>query len=95
MQPAFTASKKQSLRNPEKWIGRSVLHLANWREYQYTDKYFVCAWSGRLYRVQDEALPCIETELMEKHSPFDPCYSYCSDAITAFEIMVEKALGLQ
>lgn len=94
MQPAFATAKKQTLRNPEKWLGRSVLHLGNWREYQYTDKYFVCEWTGKLCRMAEEGVPAMDTELLAAHSPYDPCYSYSDAAITYFERLVEAKLGL-
>lgn len=52
---------KRNIRNPEKWIGRKVRHMANWMDFQWGDQgYFVCEETGKLFRMEDEYKPCYE-----------------------------------
>lgn len=52
----MATAKKRLIRNPEKWIGKYVRHMANWRDFQwpFPGEYFVDEWSGKLYRAADE-----------------------------------------
>lgn len=78
---------KKSIRNPEKWIGKYVRHMANWRDFQWlqgtddnaTDDYFVCEWSGHLSRACDQAYwgDFFETLEQAQAAGYDECYYYC------------------
>jgi hypothetical protein len=75
-------ARKQYIRNPEAWIGRRVRHMANWRSFIEADEYFVCEWSGKLCRREDEHHIGNLAEARELLARgWNVCYSY-SEAAT-------------
>lgn len=77
---------KKNLVNPQKWIGKYVRHLANWRDFQWlqttndnaTDDYFVDEWTGKLYRACDQGYwgDVFETKEEAEAAGFDEFYYY-------------------
>jgi len=72
---------KQRLVHPDKWLGRYVRHLANWRDFQWGDMYCVCEWTGRLMLVNDDAYygDYFDSKENAAAAGYDECYYY-SDA---------------
>lgn len=84
-------AKKRHIRNPEKWIGKYVRHLANWQDYQwaYDKNYLVCEWTGKLMHVEDEYFP-YDDERETLGDVYDPCYAYCEEGVIQMLEYVEK-----
>lgn len=82
----YPNNHKRHIRNPEKWIGKYVRHMANWQEFQWlitlddnaTDDYFVDEWNGCLYRACDQGYYGDTFETLEEATAagYDPCYCY-------------------
>lgn len=74
--------KKRNIRNPQKWVGRYVRHMANWRTWQWIeDGYFVCEWTGKLFRTDDEWYPIYEDEKeFATKRGYDECCYYSTEA---------------
>lgn len=80
--------KKQYIRNPQKWVGKYVRHMANWRDFQWGSAwgeqgYSVCEWTGKLFRTAEDAYygDYFET-LEEAHAAgYDECYYYCEEGL--------------
>lgn len=76
-----TTSKKQNIRNPEKWIGKCVLHMANWRDFQWGNNgYVVCEETKTLLKMEDAENAyygdTFETLEDATAAGYDPCYYY-------------------
>jgi hypothetical protein len=78
------SSKKQYIRNPSKWVGKYVRHMANWQDFQWGDMgYIVCEWTGKLVKMTEEAYygDYFET-LEEAHAAgYDECCYYCDEGL--------------
>ncbi len=71
--------QKRIIRNPEKWVGRYVRHMANWQDFQWgdTSKYAVCEWTGKLMIASEDYSPSFEErEILGRL--YDECYYYSS-----------------
>lgn len=95
-----TTGKKQSIRNPQKWVGKYVRHMANWMDFQFlatlddnaTDDYFVDEWNKCLYRACDQGYygDVFET-LEDAHAAgFDECYYYSHDGLWQMRLNWQK-----
>lgn len=83
--------KKQSIRNPEKWVGRYVRHMANWRDFQWlktlddnaTDDYFVDEWTGKLWRACDMGYygDVFASKEEAVAAGYDECCNYSEDGL--------------
>jgi hypothetical protein len=76
-------TKKRNIRTPEKWIGKVVINMANWRDYQYTDTYFVCEETKTLHHITDDASweDYFATKEDALIAGYDECYSYCEKGL--------------
>lgn len=86
-----TQKPQKSIRNPQKWIGKRVHHMANWMDFQWlrstndqaTDDYFVDEWTGKLWRACDQGNwnDYFNAEEEAQEAGYDPCYYYSSDGL--------------
>lgn len=69
---------KYNLVNAEKWIGKYVRHLANWRDFQFGDVYSVCEWTGKLMLTKDDAYygDHFNSKQEAEAAGYDECYYY-------------------
>lgn len=72
---------KQSIRNPELWVGRYVRHMANWQDFAWgwDEKYIVCEWTGKLIHLEDEHY-FTQDERDILGELYDQCYYYSEEA---------------
>lgn len=80
------ATKKHNIRNPEKWIGKCVLHLANHLDYKWGDGgYVVCEWTGTLLKIEDAHNAYygdyFETLEQAEAAGYDDCYYYSQQGL--------------
>jgi len=80
--------QKPLIRNPEKWIGRYVRHMANWRDFQFGDTnniYCVCEWTGKLMLIKNDAYygDYFETKQIAEAAGYDECYYYSAQGLYA------------
>lgn len=78
-----TATNRQNIVNPSKWIGKSVIHMANWRDFQWNETYCVCEWTKKLMLVKDEAYygDYFETKQEAEAAGYDECYYYSEEGL--------------
>lgn len=78
---------KKNIRNPEKWIGKYVRHMANWMDYQFGFEkgYVVCEWTGKLITVaeSDEAYygDYFDSKEQAEAAGYDECYCYSHEGL--------------
>ena len=75
---------KRTIKNPAKWIGKYVRHMANWQEYNFWGiDYFVCEETGKLWTMEDEAYwgEIWETKEEAERAGFDECYWYSKEGL--------------
>jgi hypothetical protein len=84
-------TKKHNIVNPDKWVGKYVRHMANWRDFQWLkttddnakDDYFVDEWTGKLWRACDQG--CYGNVFASKAEAvaagYDECYYYSEDGL--------------
>lgn len=79
-------TKPRNIRNPHKWVGRYVRHMANWRTYEYHPEFFVCEWSGKLYRHEEDVMNNITLDAQSQAEALglDPCYTYAWQAVQQY-----------
>lgn len=75
-----TKPTTRNIRNPQKWIGRYVRHMANWREFEYTAEYFVEEYTGKLWPISELYTPDSH-EAAIIGDAYDPCYNYSETTI--------------
>jgi hypothetical protein len=80
-------NRKRSIRNPHKWLNKYVRHMGNWREFQwaYDQGYFVCEFTGKLTKVENEAYwgEVWATKEDAVAAGYDECYSYSEEGLLA------------
>lgn len=75
---------KKNIRNPEKWIGKYVRHMANWMDYDWGfNGYVVCEATGKLIRIADEAYygDYFETKEQAEAVGYNECYWYSAEGL--------------
>jgi hypothetical protein len=89
--------KKNNIRNPEKWVGKKVHHLANWRDFMWHEQYCVCAWTGKLIRLEDEYGPTEQEAEILRNSPlsfyYDPAHYYSEAGIADLVRRATRMIG--
>jgi hypothetical protein len=78
--------QQRNIRNPELWIGKYVRHMANWWDFAWgTNGYVVCEHTGKLIRIEDEAVPMYEEDrALAITKGYNECYYYSEEAILYF-----------
>lgn len=83
---------KHQIRQPEKWVGKSVLHL-DYHEYKWGGRgYFVCEWTGKLYSLTSEAywgdyFPTMEAAWV---AGYDEAAYYCDEGLAQMAARAAK-----
>lgn len=82
----MNTTTQRNIQNPEKWIGKYVRHMANWRDFDATDdKYFICEETGKLTRMSDEGYwgEVWATKEEAEAAGYDECYYYSKAGLMA------------
>lgn len=77
-------TSKQSIRNPEKWVGKKVTHMANWYEFAWGQQgYVICEQTGKMIRTTDAGNWGNYFESIEEAEAagYDDCYYYSDEGL--------------
>lgn len=85
------ATRKHNIRNPEKWVGKYVRHMANWRDYEWNEQYCICEWTGKLIKIEDDYQPEFEErDLCLAYTSYEPAYYYSMEGVIGLLKLAKK-----
>lgn len=86
------ASEKRQIRQPEKWVGKSVLHLDYYNWKWHSETYSVCEWTGKLFRLEDEGYYMDYFNSYEEacEAGYDECCYYSQEGLAQMAARAAK-----